>query len=70
MRPSPRDRRSRRIGGTEQQAHVRGIERRRLNAHDDLVGARRRHHDLDERQLELKGLAEPVTVATVDWSDG
>jgi class 3 adenylate cyclase len=25
---------------------------------------------LDERALELKGLAEPVTVATVDWSDG
>ena len=25
---------------------------------------------IDERQLELKGLAEPVTVATVDWSDG
>jgi class 3 adenylate cyclase len=24
---------------------------------------------LDERQLELKGLAEPVTVATVDWSE-
>ena len=24
----------------------------------------------DERQLELKGIAEPVTVATVDWSDG
>ena len=25
---------------------------------------------LDERPLELKGIAEPVTVATVDWSDG
>jgi class 3 adenylate cyclase len=25
---------------------------------------------LDERPLELKGLAQPVTVATVDWSDG
>lgn len=25
---------------------------------------------LDERQLELKGIVEPVTVATVDWSDG
>jgi class 3 adenylate cyclase len=25
---------------------------------------------LDERQLELKGIAEPVTVATVHWSDG
>jgi class 3 adenylate cyclase len=24
---------------------------------------------IDERALELKGLAEPVTVATVDWSD-
>jgi len=24
----------------------------------------------DERALELKGFAEPVTVATVDWSDG
>jgi hypothetical protein len=23
----------------------------------------------DERELELKGLADPVTVATVDWSD-
>ena len=25
---------------------------------------------LNERSLELKGLAEPVKVATVDWSDG
>jgi class 3 adenylate cyclase len=25
---------------------------------------------LDERSLELKGLAQPVKVATVDWSDG
>ena len=24
----------------------------------------------DERPLQLKGVAEPVTVATVDWSDG
>jgi class 3 adenylate cyclase len=24
---------------------------------------------IDERALKLKGLAEPVTVATVDWSE-
>jgi class 3 adenylate cyclase len=35
-----------------------------LEAARDTFGAR------DERALELKGLAEPVTVWTVDWSDG
>ncbi len=33
----------------------------------DATGNAFRVHD--ERALELKGLAEPVTVATVDWSD-
>ena len=45
--------RGRRIGRTEQQAHIRRIDRRGLDAHHDLVGTGRRHHDLDERQLEL-----------------
>jgi class 3 adenylate cyclase len=35
-----------------------------------LEAARDGFRAIDERQLELKGLAEPVTVATVDWSDG
>jgi class 3 adenylate cyclase len=35
-----------------------------------LEAARDAFRALDERPLELKGLAEPVTVATVDWSDG
>ena len=32
-----------------------------------LAAAAEAYRVLDERQLELKGLAEPVTVATVDW---
>jgi class 3 adenylate cyclase len=36
---------------------------------DTLDAASDAFRPLDERALELKGLAEPVTVATVDWSD-
>jgi class 3 adenylate cyclase len=35
-----------------------------------LAGARHTFGALDERPLELKGIAAPVTVATVDWSEG
>ncbi len=35
-----------------------------------LEAARNTFRALNERSLELKGLAAPVTVATVDWSDG
>jgi class 3 adenylate cyclase len=35
-----------------------------------LEAARDAFRAVRERPLELKGLAEPVTVATVDWSDG
>jgi class 3 adenylate cyclase len=34
---------------------------------DALSAASDAFHPVDERALELKGLAEPVTVATVDW---
>lgn len=37
---------------------------------ETLQAARSVFRALDERPLDLKGLAEPVTVATVDWSDG
>jgi len=36
---------------------------------DALNAASDAFHPTNERALELKGIAEPVTVVTVDWSD-
>ena len=41
-----------------------------IASRDTLEAAGNAFRVLDERSLELKGLAEPVKVATVDWSDG
>ena len=41
-----------------------------IASRDALVTAGNAFRVLNERALELKGLAEPVTVASVDWSDG
>ena len=40
-----------------------------IASREALRAARDAFRAHDERPLELKGLAEPVTVATVDWSD-
>ncbi len=40
-----------------------------IASRDALVTAGNAFRVLNERALELKGLAEPVTVASVDWSD-
>ena len=37
---------------------------------DTLEAAGNASRVYNERSLDLKGLGEPVTVATVDWSDG
>jgi class 3 adenylate cyclase len=39
-------------------------------SHETLEAASTVFVAVDQRQLELKGIAEPVAVATVDWSDG
>ena len=41
-----------------------------IASRDTLEAAGNASRVLNERSLELKGLGEPVTVATVDWSDG
>ena len=41
-----------------------------IASQDTLEAAGKAFRAVNERSLELKGLAEPVTVATVDWSDG
>jgi class 3 adenylate cyclase len=41
-----------------------------IASRDALEAASHAFGALDERRLELKGIAEPVAVATVDWSDG
>jgi len=41
-----------------------------IASRETLEAASDAFRTLDERPLELKGLAQPVTVATVDWSDG
>jgi class 3 adenylate cyclase len=41
-----------------------------IASREALEATRDAFRAVDERPLELKGLAEPVTVATVDWSDG
>ena len=40
-----------------------------LASREALVAAGDAFRALEERTLELKGLAAPVTVAAVDWSD-
>lgn len=39
-------------------------------SYDALTAAGNAVRHVDERALDLKGLAEPVTVATVEWSEG
>ena len=41
-----------------------------IASRDTLEAAGNASRVLNERSLDLKGLGEPVTVATVDWSDG
>lgn len=41
-----------------------------IASRETLEAASHAFRAVDERSLELKGLAQPVTVATVDWSDG
>jgi class 3 adenylate cyclase len=41
-----------------------------IASRETLEAASHAFRTVDERSLELKGLAQPVTVATVDWSDG
>ena len=48
----------RRVGGAEQQADVGRVDRRRLDAHDDLVGGGLGRRHANERELELAAVLD------------
>src|SRR5262249_52935685 len=53
--------RRRHVGGTDQEAEIGRVDRRRLDPHHDLVGPRLRRRHIEQRDFELAALLDQRT---------